>query len=469
MMPSTTPPVSVHPESRRATGTRHARRAALGLLGGAILVGLAVLGCGLPQSRTDAIDPPAVGSAVEALGARADAPPDPRFARAFEPRAFVFPHDHGPHPDFQTEWWYFTGNLEATDGRRFGFQWTIFRRALRPPGPSTPGDSTPGDSSPGDSTPGDSSQAASSAASSSAWSTRQLYMGHVALVDVAADRHVAAERFARGAVGLAGAVADPFRVWLEDWEAATVDSATENAALETAGLQNDLAARTLFPLRLRAAEGDMAFDLEIRAAKPHVLQGEKGLSRKSDLPGGASYYLSFTRLLASGRVQVDGEEWIEVEGTAWLDREWSTSVLAPEQTGWDWFALQLDAGPEGLDRDVMVYQLRLDADDDQPQVDDASKGILVDAAGAGTVLAHHDFTLEVLEHWRSPTSGIRYPVRWRLQLPAHDLDLDIAAVVDDQELDISFRYWEGAVDVRPWTEREGPAIGRGYVELVGYT
>lgn len=373
----------------------------------AVVMLLALVGCeGSPHvAGTATAERSAVAaltsSAVEAEG----------HARADRPRSFAFPTDHGPHPDFQTEWWYVTGNLAAADGRRFGFQWTLFRRALAPPTIDPDPGSRP-----------------------SRWATRQLYMAHFAVTDAAAGRHLAAERFARGAVGLAGARAAPFAAWLEGWRLASRDEGA------------------LWPLRLEAAAADFAIDLELGRGKPLVLQGDAGLSRKNALPGGASYYYSYPRLPAAGRIEIDGRE-IAVRGTAWLDREWSTSVLAPEQAGWDWFALQLDDG-----RELMVYHLRRT----DGTVDPFSAGVVVAAEGAVRRLAATDFTLVVTDTWTSPRSGAVYPSRWRLRVPAAGLDLAIAPLVADQELDVSFRYWEGAVEVA------GSVAGRGYVELVGY-
>lgn len=344
------------------------------------------------------------------------------FERAEEPRVFVFPQDHGPHPSFQTEWWYFTGNVSTAEGRRFGVQWTIFRRALSPE-PEQPDTGGTPDQAP-----------------DSAWVTRQLYMGHMALTDLDGGRQMSAERFTRGAAGLAGAEIRPFRVWLEDWSARSESN-------------------ELWPLKLESAAntqaGTFRVQLELRAEKPMVLQGDRGLSRKHE--GGASYYYSFSRLRAEGVIEVDGRPF-EVQGQAWFDREWSTSTLASEQTGWDWFSLQLSDG-----RDLMYYQLRNSDGSPHPM----SAGALIDVDGQKTHIALEQTQLEVLDRWRSPRSGSVYPSRWRLIIPDHGLDLEVSPVLSDQELDIAFRYWEGAVDVSG-NAAGLPIDGRGYVELVGY-
>ncbi len=330
------------------------------------------------------------------------------FERALGPRAFAFPEDHGPHERFKLEWWYFVGNLATVDGRRFGFQLTFFRQAMAPETPER----------------------------GSAWATAQLYMAHFALSDVDGGRFHSFERVSRGALGLAGARAAPFEVRLEDWRAASAGSG-------------------LLPLELRAQDGEVALELTLTNAKPLVLQGEAGLSRKSAEPGSASYYYSFTRLPASGTVRLGESSW-EVTGDAWLDREWSTSGLGDDHLGWDWFALQLDNG-----RDLMCYRLRRRAGGDEP----FSHGALVEPGGGKRHLRREDFELTVLDHWRSPRGSV-YPSRWRLWVPG-ELDLEIEPLLADQELDVSFRYWEGAVTVRGIGDSRAVS-GRGYVELVGY-
>ena len=266
-------------------------------------------------------------------------------------------------------------------------------------------------------------------------------MGHFAVTDGEGGRLQAFERFARGAVGLAGARTRPFRVWVEDW------SLEGPSAPDTA----------LFPLTLRAREGDVALSLTLTAAKPLVPQGEEGLSRKGPEPGNASYYYSFTRLEAVGDGSPGGEK-VPVTGTAWMDREWSTSALSPGQVGWDWLALQLDTG-----HDLMVYQLR----GGDGSADPLSKGSWVTPRGEVRPLAWDEVTLEVLGEWASPRDGAVYPGRWRLAVPGEGLDVEIVPLVADQELPLAFRYWEGAVWVSGML-RGREVGGVGYVELTGY-
>lgn len=345
----------------------------------------------------------------EALGGA-----DAGFARALAPRPFAFPEDHGPHPDFRTEWWYYTGNLQTSAGRHFGFQLTFFRNALAP----LPAGGRDG--------------------SASAWATRQLFLAHFALTDTAAGRFHTASRLTRQALGLAGAQARPFRVWVEDW---SVEGEPPDG----------------LPMRLRAAEGDVAIDLLLSAEKRPVLQGDRGLSRKGPEPGNASYYYSFTRMAARGTVRQGGES-LPVSGQAWMDREWSTSALGPDLVGWDWFAFQLDDG-----RDLMFYVLRRHDGGAAP----FSAGTLVATDGQTQRLGVRDAGIEVLQHWTSPRSRVRYPARWRMTVPSAGLRLEVAPRLADQELIVGTRYWEGAVAMEG-SAGGRPISGKGYVELVGY-
>jgi len=335
------------------------------------------------------------------------------YERAHAPRAFVFPADHGPHPTFRTEWWYVTGNLTSTDARDFGFQLTIFRSALSPAAP----------------------------VSRSAWATNQAYMAHFTVTDVGAGEFHAHERFARGAAGLAGAEADPLRVWLGGWS-------IEGTAGQT------------FPLRVRAEADGVEIDLTLGAGKPVVPQGDRGLSQKGSEPGNASYYYSLTRMPAEGSLAV-GPDTFAVSGAAWLDREWSTSALSAEHEGWDWLALQLDDG-----WDLMAYRLRRRDGGADPR----SEAVIVDPDGVATRLRFGDEAVfENTGTWTSPVDGAVYPSGWRLEIPERGWNLSVEPRVPDQELDLAFRYWEGAVSVSGTGEGGAPTQGRGYVELTGYT
>ncbi len=347
-----------------------------------------------------------------AQGGLVGLPADPAgFAQAQPGRAFTFPRDHGPHPEFQTEWWYYTGNLKTEDGREFGYQLTFFRRGLAAP--------------------------AEIPERTSAWADGQVYMAHLALSNVGGGGFSAFERFSRGGAGLAGAQGEPgFAVWLEDWRVEQVGEGR-------------------YSMNARAGEVSLALTLE--DSKGPVLQGEEGFSRKGHGQGNASYYISQTRLRTAGTVGVGGETFAVV-GESWMDHEFSTSALGEGQVGWDWFALQLSDGSE-----LMLFSLR-HADDPQKTV---YSGTLIRPDGSTKVLGREDFSLEATDTWRSPHSGAEYPAGWSVRLPEEGVELRIEPKMADQELRLSFVYWEGAVRVSG--SRDGqPLSGQGYVELTGY-
>lgn len=375
---------------------------------GLVLVALAV-GAGW-VSREAAPPPSGVATlkVSEALGARGGG--DEGYAHANAPREFHFPADHGPHPDFRNEWWYWTGHVTAADGREFGYQFTLFRSALAPTETERP----------------------------SAFGTRQLYMGHFTVSDLQTGRFHAFERFSRSALGLAGARAEPFKVWAEDWSA-------ESVGVET------------FPMRLTARGGDVAVSLVLEQGKPVVLNGDRGLSQKGSEAGNASYYYSLPRMPTRGEVTVDGRTHA-VTGESWMDREWSTNTLGTAVVGWDWFSLQLSDGSE-----LMSFQLRRR----DGTVDPSTSGTLVPATGEPVHLTAKDLRLEVLDTWTSPHSGVEYPARWRLVVPSRNLSVEVTPALADQELPVTVRYWEGAVRLSGIHEGR-PVEGRGYVELTGY-
>jgi predicted secreted hydrolase len=339
------------------------------------------------------------------------------YAQALEEREFAFPADHGPHPDFRNEWWYVTGNLDSQEGRRFGFELTIFRFSLTPQVAETPADA-------------------------SAWRSNQVYIGHFALTDGDDGQFHVAQRFSRGSLGLAGATVEPLRIWLDNWSIAGARSPDEYEF----GV----------PWRLQAQDVEIGLDLTLVPLRPPVMNGVNGLSQKSSEPGNASYYYSITRLQTDGTVRIGDEDFV-VSGLSWLDREWGSSALSDDQQGWDWYALQLSDGS-----DLMFYNLRRN---DGSQ-DIHSAGTLLLADGSIAHLSNDDLVVKVLDSWQSPHGG-RYPIAWQINVPEFELDLRIEPLQDAQELLTTVRYWEGAVDVSGALGTT-PILGRGYVELTGY-
>jgi len=333
------------------------------------------------------------------------------FARAFAPIEFQFPRDHGAHFDFQTEWWYYTGNLTDDTGGHWGYQLTFFRRGLTPGAPLT----------------------------NTGFATNQIYFAHLALTDVAGQKHYFAERFSRGAAGLAQANGQPFQVWLEDWRAEAVD---------------DLGA----VVHLRATEQNFTLDLTLSATKPIVAHGQQGLSPKSEEPGNASYYLSYTQMETTGQVTLNGQA-NAVRGESWFDHEWSTSALGAHAVGWDWFSLQLSDG-----RELMLYQIRRD----DGSADPVSGGTLIEADGTTRRLSAAEVQIAVNARWSSPETGGDYPARWQITIPSAHIDLAVEPWLAAQEMRVSFAYWEGAV--RMTGTSNGQAVtGNGYIELTGYS
>ncbi len=344
----------------------------------------------------------AAGAALSATGG---------FQAAQPGRAFSFPRDHGAHPDFKTEWWYYSGHLKAAGGETFGYQLTFFRVALAKPKPPA----------------------------QSAWAADTIYFAHLALSDPNRQKFSFTEKTQRGALNLAGADTGRLKVWIDGWQAE---------------MQGD-------SHHLKAQAAEFALDLTLTPLKTPVLHGESGYSKKSAAHEVASHYYSITRLATRGQLTLRNKV-MEVEGASWLDREFSSGQMAAEQTGWDWFALQLDDGT-----DLMLYLMRLK----DGGLDPASSGTLIDAQGRAQHLKLADFSIKSIESWKSPRSGATYPAKWTITLPQHGYHLTLTPTLADQELSAGsaarFIYWEGQVQITG--SRKGqPVSGRGYVELTGY-
>ena len=333
------------------------------------------------------------------------------FRRALPGYVHRFPADHAAHPEFRTEWWYYTGHLTTEKGRNFGFQLTFFRHALRPLSTQSP----------------------------SRWAIHTLYFIHFAITDEKGDTYRFQEKVSRGALDMAGADPETYHVWVQDWEVR---------------LQKKIH-------RLKAGKEDMGIDLTLVPAKGAVIHGINGVSQKAVGKGYASHYYSLTRMQTTGVLHWQGHSY-EVTGQAWMDHEFGSNQLRDYQVGWDWFSVQLDNQTE-----LMLYVIRHRGG----QADSTSSGTLIHPDGSSEHLLLSTFQVETLESWRSKKSGTIYPSGWRLTVPGKKLELKLVPTVKDQELTTRkstlVNYWEGSVRVKG--SFDGKKVrGKGYVELTGY-
>jgi predicted secreted hydrolase len=339
-------------------------------------------------------------------------PPEP-WQSAIGPWAWSFPRDHGAHPSFKSEWWYFTGNVHDPHGRRFGYQLTLFRQGVqfKPAQPS------------------------------SHWSVRDFYFGHFTISDLAAGQFHVEERVSRGALGEAGAATGHMDVKLGSW------------TIQQQGDREDY--------KLSAHSADLDLNLDETPAQPLVLEGVAGLSRKDQARGQSSYYYSYPRLATTGRLRVGGVTY-DVTGESWFDHEFSTASLGPEEVGWDWFCIQL-----GNHEEMMLYVLR----NKSGAINATSEGTWVRADGTAERIPPGQFTVQDTATWHSSASGATYPAGWHIVVPGHQADLTVSPAMADQELRLtkmgSLDYWEGACDTRG-TVAGQPVTGVGYTELTGY-
>jgi len=336
------------------------------------------------------------------------------FRLATEGYRYEFPRDHGSHDRFRTEWWYYTGHLSTTSGRRFGYQLTFFRRGV----PREQIKTLP-----------------------SRWSVTELYLAHFAVADLAKGQFRYAEKISRAGLGKAGAEPDRLHAWIDRWSAEMPANSEHHS--------------------LTAADGDLAVQLDLTPEKPPVIHGTGGISRKGNASGQASHYYSLTRMATTGRLTI-GKESFDVTGASWMDHEFGSAELGDDLVGWDWFSLQLADRTE-----LMLYRLRR-ADG---SADPVSSGTFIDRDGKGQHLALGDFALEPLTNWTSPASKAVYPQRWRLTIPSRQLSLELVPLMAEQELSTTrstqVTYWEGAIEATGAAQGK-PIKGQGYMELTGY-
>lgn len=324
-----------------------------------------------------------------------------------------FPRDHGAHPEYRTEWWYFTGNLKDKDGRQHGYQLTFFRQGitLTASRPDIP------------------------------WSIRDVYLAHFAIVDGTSGKFWHYDQASRSGPGLAGAKTGAMDVWTLNWSA----KMTGNI------------------IYLKAYKDNMALDLELSPRKPKIFHGNKGLSTKGPNPGQASYYYSFTDLETRGTIRTElSKNPVAVTGTSWFDQEFGSNVLSPDQVGWDWFGIHLSDG-----RDLMLFQLRKK----DGSIESSSSATIIEQDGTSRHLRESQITVNVMAQWKSPKSSGVYPAKWQIRIPSAGIDITLAPIVANQELvteaSTGVTYWEGAV-TGTGTSRGAMVNVEGYAELTGY-
>ncbi len=335
------------------------------------------------------------------------------FEKALPGYRFSFPKDHGSHPAYLIEWWYFTGTFESDEGSAFGYELTFFRRGMK----NDFSDKNP-----------------------SRWVVRDIYLAHFALTDISGQSFYYDEKISREAIGKAGAKENQMEVWIDRWQ-----------AKQEGG-----------KIHLIAGGGSYKIELTLNPDKQLVIHGEEGISKKGEERGAASHYYSYTRLSTQGKLTRDGKE-ESISGLSWMDHEFGSSLLGEDQEGWDWFSIQLDDGSE-----YMFYQIRKK----DGKKDAVSSGTVVLQDGRSRHLLSEDFSLEAVSYWKSKKSGANYPVGWLISVPSEGLILTSEPLVNDQELITSgstrVTYWEGA---SRFTGQKGDKeiTGKGYIELTGYT
>jgi predicted secreted hydrolase len=338
---------------------------------------------------------------------------DPQYSVALPGYRYEFPRDHFSHPEYQTEWWYYTGNVASSDGRRFGFELTFFRQSV------------------------------SREPNKSGWDVRDLYLAHLALSDLDGRHFYHAERTNRAGPGIAGVSASDTRIWNGNWK------------IQWNGDQQTL----------EAVDPRFELHFTLKSEKPPVIQGENGVSQKAPGAGHASHYISLTRLATSGSIALEGKTF-PVTGLAWMDHEFFTHQLESGQIGWDWFSVQLADNTE-----LMLFRIRRK----DGSVDPFSAGTFVDSSGRSTHLRSVDFSLQPSgTTWTSPETKATYPVQWKIVVPKLGLSLDVKTELSSQELvggprngTLTPSYWEGSVTYDG--ARDGAKIhGVGYLEMTGY-
>lgn len=332
------------------------------------------------------------------------------FRQALPGYQYAFPHDHGSHDQFKTEWWYYTGHLSTSQGKRYGYELTFFRTGVDDPGES-----------------------------GTRWEIKNFYIAHFALSDEQNHKFQFFEKMNRPGPKTADARSDRYRVFNGTWSVEQKGDSYE----------------------LQADAPDVTLHLTLKSDKPPVVHGTNGVSQKASCKGCASHYYSLTHLQSDGTLSV-GRQSMPVTGISWMDHEFGSNQLTAEQVGWDWYSLQLDDKTE-----LMIYVMRK-ADG---SLDSNSSGSFVRADGSVKHLMLKDFAIKSLSTWKSPKTGGVYPMGWKIDLPSEKLMLTITPAFEDQELNTKLTtgvtYWEGASTVSGTRDKQKIG-GQAYVEMTGY-
>ncbi len=361
---------------------------------------------------------------------RADEPTSSDWKQALPGWTYHFPADHEIHPDFKTEWWYFTGHLRADDGHAYGYELTFFRQGILPPGarPPMPTDGV----------------------ALSRFVKNDFKFAHFAISDLKGKQFYYSERTSRGAYGEAGFggidhtnPGEKRLAWLENWQ---LDPQPDGAW--------HIRASTSTPT-------PMQINLVVNPVKPPAIEGMDGVSQKSAGLGNASHYYSFTRMDTTGSLALgDGAAAHPVKGESWFDHEWASNELVADQVGWDWFCFQFDDRTE-----LMLYAMRRR----DGSIDPASAGTLIDANGNTEHLNREDFQMHATRTWHSDKTKATYPLAWKVSIPSRQMEFTLESQMDDQELALPLiSYWEGGIVADG--QRAGRKLtGLGYMELTGYS
>lgn len=360
-----------------------------------VLLGMSLLcGCSKPTSTA---------SMGALLGDEAEG-----FTRVEPGNAITFPRDHLSHDDFRQEWWYLTANLETNEGEKIGLQWTQFRIALAPNAPLA---------------------AVINDESTTGWESQQIFMTHAAVTS--RDAHFAEERWSRRHPKLADVTDEPITIKIDSWQWTGQE-------------------KQLFPAQLQVDAAQFSYHLSLQSSAPYQLQGEQGYSIKSADASVASHYYSQPFIHVSGSVNLQGVNH-EVNGKAWLDREWSSQFLNKAQAGWDWFALRFTD-----ESTLMLFQLRGQSEDEPSFF----SGRRMFADGSGHSIASKDIQLNAV-NWQTIDS-VDYPIAWNISIPSEGINIQTDALNPHAKVPLSIQYWEGPVTI------SGSHKGEGYMELTGY-